>query len=74
MLNSRKLLKIEDEVIVQHILDLDVQGFPRRLAAVKDMADSLLVACHHDPVGQNWAATFVKRQPELQVKFNRKYN
>jgi hypothetical protein len=48
-----KLLKLEEEVIVQHILDLDAQGFLPRLAAVKDMADSLLAERHRDPVGQN---------------------
>jgi hypothetical protein len=69
-----KLLKTEEDVIVQHILDLDARGFPPRLAAVKDMADSLLAERHRDPVGQNWAATFVKRRPELKVKFNRKYD
>jgi hypothetical protein len=72
--NSMKLLKTEEEVIIQHILDLDARGFPPRLAAVKDMADSLLAERHHDPVGQNWAANFVKRRPELKVKFNRKYD
>jgi hypothetical protein len=61
-------------VIVQHALDLDLRGFPPWLAAVKDMADSLLAERHRDPVGQNWAATFVKRRPELKVKFNRKYD
>jgi hypothetical protein len=55
------LLLTEEEVIAQHILDLDAQGFPPWLAAVKDMADSLLVEQHCDPVGQNWAVTFVKR-------------
>jgi hypothetical protein len=65
-----KLLKTEEDVIVQHILDLDARGFPPRLAAVKDMADSLLAERYCDPVGQNWAATFVKRRPELKVKFN----
>ena len=71
---SMKLLVTEEDVIVQHILDLDARGFPPRLAAVKDMADSLLAERHRDPVGQNWAATFVKRRPELKVKFNRKYD
>ena len=71
--NMIKLLKSEEEVIVQHILDLDERGFPPRLAAIKDMADSLLAERHSDPVGQNWAANFVKRCPKLQVKFNRKY-
>ena len=71
---SMKLLVTEEDVIVQHILDLDARGFPPRLAAVKDMADSLLAERHRDPVGQNWAATFVKRRPKLKVKFNRKYS
>jgi RecB family endonuclease NucS len=38
------------------------------------MADLLLAERHQDPVGQNWAANFVKRRPELKVKFNRKYD
>ena len=41
---------------------------------MKDMADSLLAARHCDPVGVNWPANFVKRTPELEVKFNRKYD
>jgi hypothetical protein len=72
--NSTILLKTEEDIIVQHALDLNLRGFPPRLAAVKDMADSLLAERHRDPVGQNWAATFVKRRPELKVKFNRKYD
>jgi len=72
--NSMKLLKTEEAVIIQHVLDLDSRGFPPRLAAVKDMADLLLAARNRDPVGVNWANTFVKRTPELKVKFNRKYD
>jgi transcriptional regulator with XRE-family HTH domain len=72
--NSMKLLKTEEDVIVEHILDLDARGWPPQLTAVKEMADSLLTERHRDPVGQNWAKSFVKRRPELQVKFNRKYN
>ena len=67
-------MKTEEDVIIQHILDLDTRGFPPRLAAVKDMTDSLLAARYQDPVGVNWASTFVKRTPELKVKFNRKYD
>jgi hypothetical protein len=55
-------------------IDLNTRGFPPRLAAVKDMADSLLAECHQDPVGQNWAANFVKCRLELKVMFNLKYN
>jgi hypothetical protein len=45
-----KLLMIEEETIVEYILDLDSRGFPLRLPAVKDLADSLLAARHRDPV------------------------
>jgi hypothetical protein len=58
--NSIKFLKTEEDVFVQHILDLDARGFPPRLAAVKDVADSLLAERYRDPVGQNWAKTFVR--------------
>jgi hypothetical protein len=34
----------------------------------------LLAKRHCDPVGQNWAANFVKRRPKLKVKFNYKYD
>ncbi|KAG9605252.1 hypothetical protein KCU77_g1178, partial [Aureobasidium melanogenum] len=72
--NSMKLTKTEETVIVQHILNLDARGFPPRLAAVKAMAESLLAERHRDPVGVNWASSFVKRQPELKVKSTRKYD
>ena len=72
--NSMKLLKTKEAVIIQHVLDLDSREFPPRLATVKDMADLLLAARNRDPVGINWANTFVKRTPKLKVKFNRKYN
>jgi hypothetical protein len=72
--NMSRLRKTEEDVIVQHILDLYLRGFPPRLATVKDMADSLLAERHEDPVGQKWARSFVTRRPELKVKFNRKYD
>jgi hypothetical protein len=38
------------------------------------MANSLLAERNQPPVGKNWAGTFVKRRPELTIKFNRKYD
>ena len=72
--NSLKLTKTEEQVLVEYILDLDSRGFPPRLAAVRDMADSLLAARSAGKVGKNWPNTFVQRTPELEVKFNRKYD
>jgi hypothetical protein len=71
---TMNLTKLEEKVVVEHILDLDLRGFPPRLADVADMANSLRAERNLDQVGQNWPSTFVKRRPELKVKFNRKYD
>ncbi|USP80370.1 hypothetical protein yc1106_07644 [Curvularia clavata] len=68
------LTKLEEEVVVEHILDLGSRGFPPRLADVANMANSLRAERNLGQVGQNWPSTFVKRRPELKVKFNRKYD
>jgi hypothetical protein len=74
MPNSVNLLKTEEGVTVQHVLGLDARGFPPWLAAVADMANSLRAERRMGQVGINWPSTFVKRQPELRIKFNRKYD
>jgi hypothetical protein len=61
-------------VIIKHILYLVKQGFPPRLSAVADMANSLRAERSLGHVGLNWPSTFIKRQLELQVKFSRKYD
>ena len=40
--NGRKLTKLEESVVTQHILDLDSRGFAPKLDAVADMANKLL--------------------------------
>jgi hypothetical protein len=40
--NSKRLTKLEEEAIIQHILDLDSRGFAPTLGAVQDMANKLL--------------------------------
>jgi len=37
-----KLTKLEEEVIVQYILDIDERGFVPRLASVEDIANYIL--------------------------------
>lgn len=64
----------EEVAIVRHVLKLIEQGYPPRLADVEEMANSLLEIHNQKPVGKRWAANFVKRRPELKVKFNRKYD
>lgn len=68
---SKKLTKLEEEVIVVHILELDSRGFAPTLSAVRDMANRLLTARDAGHIGIKWPNNFVKRQPELRVRLTR---
>lgn len=72
--NSKKLTKLEQEVITGHILDLDQRGFAPTYAAVRDMADKLLATHGAGQVRQKWPANFVKRTDSLTTRFNRAYD
>ena len=72
--NSKKLTQLEEEVIVSHILDLDLRGFAPTYAAVRDMANKVLAARSAGQVGQKWPANFVKRTDSLTTLFNRAYD
>ncbi|KAL2885554.1 hypothetical protein HOO65_070016 [Ceratocystis lukuohia] len=71
---SRRLSDLEEQIIVQFILDLDSRGFPPRLHGVEEMANRLLADRDALPVGKHWASNFVKRQPDLDMRFNRRYD
>ncbi|KAF4417492.1 hypothetical protein FACUT_12155 [Fusarium acutatum] len=72
--NSRKLSDLEEQIIVQYILNLDSRGFPSRLRDVEEMANRLLADRDASPVGKRWAHNFIKRQPELKMRFQRRYD
>jgi hypothetical protein len=72
--NSKKLTQREEEVVIQHILDLDQRGFPPTYAAVRDMANKLLVARGIGEVGQKWLSNFVRRTESLKTRFSRSYD
>ena len=68
---SNMLLAVnEEKVLVNHILEFAVRGYPPRLRDVEDIANSLLEARHRGLVGGHRARDFVKCRPELQIKFN----
>jgi hypothetical protein len=71
---SRNLTKTEEGVVVEYILELISRGFPPRLAAVADMANSLRAERNLGPVSLNWPNTWVMHRPEFTMKFNRKYD
>ena len=68
------LTKLKEGVVAEYILDLNLRGFPPRLADVANMANSLRAKRNLGQVSQNQPSTFVKRRPKLKVKFNCKYD
>ena len=72
--NSRRLSDLEEQIIIQFILELHARGFPPRLRGVEEMANRLLADRDASPVGKRWASNFVKRQPELKTRFQRRYD
>ncbi|EGU85420.1 hypothetical protein FOXB_04063 [Fusarium oxysporum f. sp. conglutinans Fo5176] len=71
---SRRLSNLEEQVIVEHILDLDSRGCPPRLRDVEEIANQLLADRQAQPVSKNWASNYIKRQPELKTRFQRRYD
>ncbi|KAH7471534.1 hypothetical protein FOMA001_g13211 [Fusarium oxysporum f. sp. matthiolae] len=72
--NSQKLPNLEERIIFQHIPNPDPRGFPLRLCGAEEMANRLLADRDASPVGKRWAMKFVKRQPELKTRFQRRYD
>ena len=76
--NSRKLTNSEESAILQYIIDLDLRAFPPRLSMVEDMANILLATRNASDVSDiqrvrvKWASNFVKRQPQLRIRLNRR--
>jgi len=72
--NSQKLTALKKEVVVRKTFDLDSRGFPPRIHDIEDIANRLLAIYDAIYVGLYWASNFVKRQPELYIRWNRPYN
>ena len=72
--NCLKLSKLEEEVIIRNILDLDSRGFAPRLASVEEMANMILESRGGKRVGKLWAHRFIQRQLDLKTRFNRVYD
>ena len=71
---SQNLTKLEEEVIVRYILNMDERGFAPRLASVEDIANYILESGRTQRVRKLWAYRFVQRRPKLKTRFNRVYD
>jgi hypothetical protein len=68
---NRLLNELEEKVLLQHILDLDAQGFSSKVEGVEDMANYIFKT---RPVSKLWAHRFIKRNSELKMCFSRSYD
>jgi hypothetical protein len=72
--NLKNLTKLEEEAIVDFIIKLDSKGFSLTLAAIQDMANTLLAQQDAPIVGQNWPSNFVVRTPSIKTRLSQPYN
>ena len=72
--NSHKLTQTEEETLVRRITSMDDRASAPTHLMVKEMADLLLAARGTTLVGQKWVYNFIKRTPELQARYSRRYN
>ncbi|EED15968.1 conserved hypothetical protein [Talaromyces stipitatus ATCC 10500] len=72
--NNHKLTQSEEESLVKWVLDLDRRGLPPRHSLVREMANYILLQRGNQQVGENWVTNLIKRRPEIESKFSRKYN
>ena len=72
--NNHKLTQFQEESLVKWVLDLDQRGLPPRHSLVREMANHLLSQYGTQQVGEKWVYNLVKRRPEIESKFSRKYN
>jgi hypothetical protein len=75
--NSLLLTLNEEQLLLQKILYLAAQGNHPQQAVVRDMANIILQTknpANPKTVGKNWVTKFVKRHPEIQSCYNRKYD
>ena len=56
------------------MLDLDRRGLPPRHSLVQEMANYILQQHGDQRVGKNWVSNLVKRRPEIDSKYSRRYN
>ncbi|EED11995.1 pogo transposable element, putative [Talaromyces stipitatus ATCC 10500] len=72
--NHDKLTQSEEDSLVKWVPDLDRRGLPPRHSLVREMVNYLLLQHGKPQVGKNWVTNLIKRRPEIDSKFARKYN
>ena len=69
--NSLKLLRHEEDTIVQYIRKLNARGFAPTLSYVREMANQLLAACGGNQVREKWARNLIRQKPKIKSQVTR---
>jgi hypothetical protein len=72
--NSKRLTKLEEEVVLHNILDASLRRVPLTKALVRDIANRLLRERGGKPVSKHWVNNFIKRTPKLKKRWSRPYD
>ena len=72
--HTYKMTHLDEDTLTQWILSMDDRGAAPRHAKVRRMANILLAATGSDTVGVNWVGSYIKRTPDIQTRFSRRYN
>ena len=71
-ISKRRLTPEEEESIKSWVLEIQSQGFPPRVAQLREMAEELLKAKgDYKELGKNWVSGFLNCHPTLQAKYSR---
>ncbi|RJE17558.1 hypothetical protein PHISCL_10103, partial [Aspergillus sclerotialis] len=74
--NGRKLTTTEESILRNWIISADQRDLPPRIKNTREMAEILLRnrVKKDASIGQQWVKRFIDRQPDLKLKFTRKYD
>ena len=72
--NNHKLTQSEENSLVKWVLDLDRRRLPPRHSLVREIANYMLLQRGNQQISTNWVTKLIKRRPEIDSKFTRKYN
>jgi predicted HTH domain antitoxin len=75
--NSFKLTEIEENSLKKWIISMDIRGAAPRPSMVQEMANLLLMTRGTtliQTVGKNWVSNYLKRHPEIDSRFSRRYD
>jgi len=72
--NLKVFLNLEEQVIIDHTLEVDTCRFQLNLDMLQDIANKLYVDWGAGPIGKNWLLNFIQYINVLRIYINWKYD